>query len=469
VLLCASIAGFEISEDGGKTWKFQNTGLDPSYLLLRQLVLDPVIPSHVLALGTYSGTTGTSPDSYIYSSTDGGSTWAQIGTASFDDRLAPSQTGPGIYVVSSGLYATFDDGHTWTNIGPRSDPGGYTAIVSTVSPQVIVYEGYDDLFVSQDGGATWKIRESGMNARLIGQVAYAGKSGPLYATMPYADFDDANGTFSTQMWRSPNPGQPWTRILDVYSGIPIMLFDVNPTSPLDLLGAEQRPNTGSKSILSRDGGSTWTSIPYATGMDDHGFPAFSYSGVHFGAAGSNEAYACGGFGIARLSLLSNSWAITNNGITSGAACTAIGVDELTSGTLYAATASGVYKTTDGGDNWALLLTEPGSYASVVVDPMNSHNVFLSATFGSSARSLRSTDGGKTWEEMLVQGQMAIHPTKPTILYALDSDSLAASYDSGLTWGHTDSPYYFLQDLTITPSGVVVISTFDSSVVAFTPN
>jgi photosystem II stability/assembly factor-like uncharacterized protein len=165
VLLCASTAGFEISKDDGKTWKFQNTGLDPSYRLLRQLVLDPVTTSRLLALGTYSGTTGTSPASYIYSSTDGGSTWAQIGTAGVYDRLAPSQTGPGVYVVSSGLYATFDDGHTWTNIGPSRDPSGYTAIVSTASPQVITYQGFDDLFVSQDGGATWKIRESGLNAR----------------------------------------------------------------------------------------------------------------------------------------------------------------------------------------------------------------------------------------------------------------------------------------------------------------
>jgi photosystem II stability/assembly factor-like uncharacterized protein len=304
---------------------------------------------------------------------------------------------------------------------------------------------------------------------LIGQVAYAGKSGPLYAVLPNANFIDGNDKYSTQMWRSPKPGQPWTSILDAYSDIPLMLFDADPLNSLHLLGVEQRPGTGATSELSSDGGSTWTSIPYATGMDDHGFPAFSYSGVHFGAPESNMAYACGAFGIARLSLLSNTWTITNNGITSGVACTAMGIDQLASGTLYADTASGVYKTTDGGDHWTLLFAEPGSYASVIVDPTNSQNVFLSATFASSARSKRSTDGGKTWQTMLVEGQMAIHPTSPNILYAIAPGVIAASYDSGLTWAIANSPYNFLQDLTVTPSGVAVISTFGNSVVAFTPN
>jgi hypothetical protein len=65
--------------------------------------------------------------------------------------------------------------------------------------------------------------------------------------------------------------------------------------------------------------------------------------------------------------------------------------------------------------------------------------------------------------------VAIHPTSPNILYAIGPNSLAASYDSGLTWAVTTSPYNYQQDLTVTPSGVVVISTFGSSVVAFTPN
>jgi photosystem II stability/assembly factor-like uncharacterized protein len=467
-LLCASTAGFEISKDGGMTWKFQNTGLDPNFLSIHQVLQDAVSPNRLLAVGWYSGPGGNSPDAYFYVSTDGGTTWTHIATFSPGDIFAPGQTSPNIYVSAGVLFESSDGGSTWKSISPSNDPSGYISTISPQSPSVIAYEGANDLFVSQNGGATWKVSETGLNARLIGEVEYAGTTGPLYAALPYADFQP-NNKYSTQMWRTPASGQPWTRTIDAYSGLPIMLFDANPKTPLDLLGVEQEPGTAATSELSSDGGVTWTSVPYADGMNDHGFLPYSYSGVHFGAPGSNEAYACGEFGIARLSLTTNTWTIVNNGIPTGKACTAMGVDQLTSGTLYAGTSSGVYRTTDGGNSWTLLFTDSGSYVSIIIDPTNSQNVFLSTAFGASGSSMRSTDAGKSWMQMLVEGQMAIHPTSPNILYAIGPNSLAASYDSGLTWAVSTSPYYYQQDLTVTPSGVVVISTFGSSVVAFTPN
>jgi len=460
-LLCASAAGFEISKDGGTTWKLQNTGLDPNFMSLHQVSQDAVNPNRLLAVGWYSSPGGNSPGAYFYSSTDRGATWMHIATFSPDDIFTPGQTGPNLYVSAGPLFESADGGSTWKNISPSNDPSGYISTISPLSPSVIAYEGANDLFVSQNSGATWKIGETGLNARLIGEVAYAGPTGPLYAVV--------SGDASTLMWHASNPGQAWTRIIDAYSDIPVVQFDADPKSPLDLLGVEQEPGTAATSELSSDGGVTWTSIPYADGMNDHGFLPYSYSGVHFGAPGSNEVYACGEFGIARLSLSTNTWTIVNNGIPTGAACTAMGVDQLTSGTLYAGTSSGVYKTTDGGNSWTLLFTDSGSYVSIIIDPTNSQNVFLSAAFGASGSSMRSTDAGNSWVQMRVEGQVAIHPTSPNILYAIGPNSLAASYDSGLTWAVTTSPYNYQQDLTVTPSGVVVISTFGSSVVAFTPN
>ena len=458
VLYCASTAGFEISKDGGVTWQFQNTGLDPSFLLLRQIVQDPANPNRLLALGTYSGTGVSSNTSYVDLSTDGGTTWSHIGTFASYDRVATSQTGSGVYVISSsssviphGLYVTFNSGATWTNIAPASDVSGYTAAVSTASPLIMAYEGSNDLFISKDGGSTWTVSETGLNSRIVGQLVYAGTSGPLFAI---------GLSSSPQLWQTSDPSQPWTRIVGAYSGVPLILFDVDPQNPLHLLGLES-----ATSAVSTDGGATWTSIPYATGMST-GFQSFQYSVVHFGAPGSNAAYACGSFGIARLSTVSNTWSIINGSIPSGATCTAIGVDELTLGTLYIDTTSGVYKTTDGGNTWTFMFADTGTIASIIVDPTNSLKVYASAGLGAS---MRSTDGGKTWIPMLAEGVMAINPTSPNILYAITANTLAASYDSGLTWASTPSPYNFQQDLTVTPSGSVVISTFYSSVVEFIPH
>jgi len=466
-LFCASLAGFEISKDGGKTWKFQNAGLDPNYLSIHQVLQDAVNPERLLAVGWYSVPGGNSPDAYLYLSLNGGGTWKQIGLASPYDIFVPGQTGPNIFVSAGALFESSDGGSTWKNISPSSDTLGFISTVSPLSSSVIAYAGEDDLFISEDGGVSWEVRETGLNARLIGQVAYAGENGPLYAIYPYANFGPLNA-YSNQMWRAADAGKPWTRTIDAYSSIPIMLFDANPANPLELLGVEQDPTTDSTSVLSSDGGAAWASIQYADGMNDHGFMPFMYSGVHFGAPGSNEAYACGKFGIARLSLTTKTWTIINNGIASGAGCTAMGVDQLAGGTLYAGTSSGVYKSTDRGDNWTLLFADAGSYVSIIVDPTNSQNVYMSVALGAYGGSMRSTDAGKTWTQMLVDGPMAFHPTNRNILFALGPNWLSASYDSGLTWASTTSPYNFQQDLTVTSSGVVVISTFGSSVVTFTP-
>jgi photosystem II stability/assembly factor-like uncharacterized protein len=199
-----------------------------------------------------------------------------------------------------------------------------------------------------------------------------------------------------------------------------------------------------------------------------GFRALNYSQVRFGAPGINTAYACGTFGIARLSTVTNVWTIIDNGVPSGASCTAIGIDKLTSGTIYADTTAGVYKSTDGGNNWSLLMPDSGLYVSILVDPTNSKNVLLSAGVGSSALSLRSADGGLTWSQMFEEGIMAVHPTSPNIMYAVAQSSIFASSDSGITWAGIASPVNFLEDLAILPSGDVVISTDGNSVIEFSP-
>jgi hypothetical protein len=137
---------------------------------------------------------------------------------------------------------------------------------------------------------------------------------------------------------------------------------------------------------------------------------------------------------------------------------------MSAGTLYSTTDAGVYKSVDGGNNWSLLFQNSASYATVLVDPRNSNNVFLSGGL-----SVRSTDDGKTWMPMTVGGFMAMHPTNPSLMYAVSTDTLYAPSDAGLTWGQRSFPNGQFQDLTVTSSGVVVISTTIGGLLAFTPN
>jgi photosystem II stability/assembly factor-like uncharacterized protein len=91
---------------------------------------------------------------------------------------------------------------------------------------------------------------------------------------------------------------------------------------------------------------------------------------------------------------------------------------------------GVYKTTDGGENWTNMgLKDSERIAKVLIDPKNTDNVYVCATgklwSDSDERGVyRTTDGGRTWTKVLRGangstgcGMLAMDPADPKTLYA----------------------------------------------------
>ena len=135
------------------------------------------------------------------------------------------------------------------------------------------------------------------------------------------------------------------------------------------------------------------------------------------------------------------------------------------GTLYAGTNVAVYKTIDGGRSWQPwnrgLFPPPGRkrpygtpgtpsfnrgngwVTDIAVDPANT-NIVYSATDGVR----KSTDGGHSWKTVLRPSgpyghvsALAIAPTRPEAIYAIESDdnflsSIYKSTDAGKTWRAT---------------------------------
>jgi photosystem II stability/assembly factor-like uncharacterized protein len=124
-----------------------------------------------------------------------------------------------------------------------------------------------------------------------------------------------------------------------------------------------------------------------------------------------------------------------------------------------ATHRGVYKTTDGGKNWKLVLPgfDRAGAVDLKVDPSNP-DVLLAATWeawrtpyslnsgGPGSRIFKSTDGGSTWKDLSampglpngVLGKigLAISPVDPKRYYALveaHEGGLFRSDDAGATW------------------------------------
>ncbi len=121
---------------------------------------------------------------------------------------------------------------------------------------------------------------------------------------------------------------------------------------------------------------------------------------------------------------------------------------------------GVYKTTDGGDNWQHLgLAETERIAKIAVDPRNTDTVFvcvLGHLFDDNKERgvYRTKDGGKTWDKVHFVADdtgcadLAIDPQDPSVLYAAmwqvrrlpyfftsggPRSGLFKSTDGGTTW------------------------------------
>jgi photosystem II stability/assembly factor-like uncharacterized protein len=100
---------------------------------------------------------------------------------------------------------------------------------------------------------------------------------------------------------------------------------------------------------------------------------------------------------------------------------------------------GVYKSVDGGKTWAHIgLRETRHISEIYVDPKNPDVVFVAAIGRLWGRSeerglYKSTDGGKTWRMVLTQGDRAgiidldVNPKNPRIMFATAWDRIRRPY------------------------------------------
>src|SRR6185437_13617139 len=123
-------------------------------------------------------------------------------------------------------------------------------------------------------------------------------------------------------------------------------------------------------------------------------------------------------------------------------------------TLYAATKTGPFKSTDGGATWKQLIVTsndsslPGQpeVFSMVVDPQNTSTVYAFARFGPSGQTLafiKSLDAGANWSVVSkptfsytfgTAALLAIDPVRTNVLYTIAAGSgVEVTTDGGVTW------------------------------------
>jgi Bacterial Ig domain/Secretion system C-terminal sorting domain len=142
-----------------------------------------------------------------------------------------------------------------------------------------------------------------------------------------------------------------------------------------------------------------------------------------------------------------SWVAISDAIAA-LGCTDVAFDPNNPNILYLVTGDGeaadaftlgVYKSTDGGNNWAPTglvfdLVNSKVLSKILVNPDNNNTLLV----GGSAGIYRSTDGGDTWTQTATNSvrDLAFKPDNPSVVYAGGFGTAAGfwrSNDGGVTW------------------------------------
>jgi photosystem II stability/assembly factor-like uncharacterized protein len=470
------------SEDEGQTWKtitppsrngdFYDIASDPRNPLILYLPLK--------AHG-------------IVKSVDGGSNWSPINEGLLNTIVSlialGNSSGSTIYAASvngEGTYRSTDYGNTWVNVtaGGIGHPWADELTVSPADPKTI-WEVADvgQTFVSNDGGGTWRMTidtyRSGFRAGTItaaaiapsdANVIYVLKSGfGIFKSMDGGkswDFlhqsevdytyslvvnpTNYNNVFSGDMpkpfqqrarvQRTLDGGQTWSTVLTVPNSSGITSVAMDPQHPQTVYAAStgRSENGGGQIYRSLDNGNSWSQLnPHFTMLTVWGQPQLIGDPNN-----SSIVYAATWLaGTWKTTDAGRSWTKLENAPISS---TALSIDPKDSQILYAAdrTAPRLWKSTDGGSNWAIRASFASSGAFLVNRVLASGSSVYISTFGPTLHSgklYRSIDGGLTWVD-ITNGlprsvlDIAVDPSQPDTLYVTTHIFGAyKSTDGGTTW------------------------------------
>jgi photosystem II stability/assembly factor-like uncharacterized protein len=213
--------GVCISDDGGRTWKKSNTGMDETGAT--HILLDPTSPENARVLYVTGFGRG------VYKSSDGGRTWKLKNRGITQDqpfawRLAQDSDGT-LYVLlarrsedgsignagDGAIYRSTDGAETWK---PVAMPAGVNApnglTIDPSSPKRLYLAAWSraagthgeggGIYLSKNGGESWE-QVLDRDRHIYDVTIDPGDSNTLYAT-----------GFESSVWRSVDQGLHWMRV-----------------------------------------------------------------------------------------------------------------------------------------------------------------------------------------------------------------------------------------------------------------
>jgi|GEM_PF-4835439 len=361
--------------DGGKTWITQNSPV--RYTLEHITKIFAFDGGNSLKVITNNGA-WLSPMAIMYTSDDGGKTWARVVFRNYDiiDAHFISASVGWYWVIHSGesqlVYSTSDGGASWTPVASLDH------IVDLVA------RGNNVWALQSIGGKSflWRSSDSGVNWTSV-QISATINTDYYHPEVLFTD--DQNGWlctgFSKSFFKTTDGGVSWTQVADAVTKNIIVseLYFVNSNVGY----AYGMDSGGNKIFKTTDGGVTWNSI-YQVGA------GASVSVVYFNDENHGMAAGQNGFQV-ETNDGGNTWQVTNF-------CTV--------GSNYPA----VDMAFDGDNIWAvgeiLLQTSPDGKQWTVRDPVMKNNNYEENMIAFTANGkgilagdrafARTSDHGLTW-------------------------------------------------------------------------
>jgi beta-propeller repeat-containing protein len=279
-------------------------------------------------------------------------------------------------------------------------------------------------FRSDNAGATWSVKSTGINRSSLQAIAVAGTTpATIYAG---ADDETAGGIF-----RSTDGGTSWTSVATSLPDARVHALAVDPSTPSTVYAGTRTTGV----VKSTTSGASWTptalTTVFVTALAiDPLAPATVYAGT------STD-------GIFKTANGGASWIAINNGLLS-LGVHSIAIHPTVTSTLYAATSGGIYKSTDGGASWFFAssgLFDPDVNV-IVIDPRNPNLLYAGTASVGVFRSLNggtfwlSANGGLTSSSLgILVTAMTIDPASGTLYAATGESDVSTLYksSSGTTW------------------------------------
>lgn len=420
------------STDGGDSW-------NPVYALaqdiVESLIVDPLTPTTI-----YAGTS----EHNLLRSADSGLTWGAVITDGAAGRHLVVDAAGTLYAARGGeVRFSTDGGENWNTAG--FIPDGVSTLAVDRGPGAL-YAGLGQLGVyrSADGGQSWEERNDGLRTM-------------VYPCDIDVAPDDGNRLFAAAAnlggWRSDDGGSTW-------QALPLPQTNAFAITPQDaaIVFAGVASCDGATIFRSVDGGQSFSPVFTAT------FVITACAGGHeqvqalaVSPALSTTVYAIGwdnpgwqGNQAVVLRSLDGglSWTVA---LTRPAESRfeALAIDPADPDRVYAGgqdcsvgPCQGVlYRTTDGGQSWTLVLTATDGVSSIVLDSQKSYVVYVASH---DYALHKSEDAGDTWATIRTccpSGDLlAIDPYVPSHVYLAGWGYVAESENGGYRFTEGNAPF-----------------------------